>query len=409
MKSEIPVYAALDIGHSEVTAIIAEMIDGENVKVVGVGRAPSYGLKNGVIVDLERTTEAIRRAVSEAEGMAGGEMPPLHVNIGGGHIRSVNSRGVVAVSRRGGPIEPEDVERVLQAARAIPVPPDREVLHVLPQEFIVDDQGGIKDPVGMMGARLEVAVHIVTGSALSVGNIHTCVQQAGYTIESLTLTSLAAAEATITEREREMGIAIVDVGSGITGVAVYADNAVRHTGTVPVGGRHVTNDLAIGLRTPVDAAEVIKTEACVDGMCVNVDWEAVVSVPGVGDQPERAVTRRVIGAIIAPRLEEIFQLASREIQKAPTTELLASGIVLTGGGACIPGACELAERVFNLPVRLGRPQNLLGLSDMMSSPADVGVIGLVRHAARTWRPSVATRSGVRRLTGKLSNVLSQLI
>jgi len=409
MKSEIPVYAALDIGHSEVTAIIAEMIDGENVKIVGVGRASSYGLKRGVIVDLERTTDAIRNAVSQAESMAGGEMPPLHVNIGGDHIRSVNSRGVVAVSRRGGPIEPGDVERVLQAARAIPVPPDREVLHVLPQEFIVDDQGGIKDPIGMIGARLEVAVHIVTGSALSVGNIHTCIQHAGYTLESLTLSSLAAAEATITDRECEMGVAVIDVGAGITGVAVYADNAVRHTGTVPLGGRHVTNDLAIGLRTPVDAAEAIKTEAYVDGMRANVDWDAPISVPGVGDQPIRTVSRRVVAAIVAPRLEEIFQLAAREIQKAPTTELLASGIVLTGGGAVIPGACDLAERVFNLPVRLGRPQNLLGLSDMLATPADAGVIGLVRHAARTWRPTVGHRGPVRRLAGRLSNVLSQLI
>lgn len=409
MKSEIPVYAAMDIGHAEVTAIIAEMIDGENVKIVGVGRSPSYGLKRGVIVDLERTTEAIRRALTEAEAMAGGEMPPLHVNIGGEHIKSVNSRGVIAVSRKGGPIEPEDVERVLQAARAIPVPPDREVLHVLPQEFIVDDQGGIKDPIGMMGARLEVAVHIVTGSALSVGNIHTCIQHAGYLLESLTLSCLAAAETTITEREREMGVALIDVGAGITGVAVYADNAVRHTGTVPLGGRHVTNDLAIGLRTPVDCAEAIKTEAYVDGMSASVDWDATVTVPGVGDQPERVVSRRMIGAIVAPRLEEIFQLAAREIQKAPTTELLASGIVLTGGGAVIPGACELAERVFNLPVRLGRPQNLLGLADMVASPADAGVVGLIRHASRSWRPTVGRRGPVGRLAGKLSNVLSQLI
>ncbi len=409
MKSEIPVYAALDIGHAEVTAIIAEMIDGENVKIVGVGRAPSYGLRRGVIVDLERTTHAIRRAVSEAESMAGGEMPPLHVNIGGEHVRSVNSRGVIAVSRRGGPIEPEDVQRVLQAARAIPVPPDREVLHVLPQEFIVDDQGGIKDPIGMMGARLEVAVHIVTGSALSVGNIHTCIQHAGYTLESLTLSCLAAAEATITEREREMGVALIDVGAGITGVAVYADNAVRHTGTVPLGGRHVTNDLAIGLRTPVDSAETIKTEAYVDGMSSGVDWDATVTVPGVGDQPERTVSRRTIGAIVAPRLEEIFQLAAREIQKAPTTELLASGVVLTGGGAVIPGACDLAERVFNLPVRLGRPQNLLGLADMVATPADAGAVGLIRHASRSWRPNVVRRGPVGRLAGRLSNVLSQLI
>ncbi len=409
MKSEIPVYAAMDIGHAEVTAIIAEIIDGDNVKIVGVGRAPSYGLKRGVIVDLERTTDSIRRAIRDAEAMAGGEMPPLHVNIGGDHIRSVNSRGVIAVSRKGGPIEPDDVERVLQAARAIPVPPDREVLHVLPQEFIVDDQGGIKDPIGMMGARLEVAVHIVTGSALSVGNIHTCITHAGYQLESLTLSSLAAAEATITEREREMGVALVDVGAGITGVAVYSDNAVRHTGTVPLGGRHVTNDLAIGLRTPVDCAETIKTEAYVDGMSAGIDWDATVTVPGVGDQPERIITRRMIGAIVAPRLEEIFQLAAREIQKAPTTELLASGIVLTGGGAVIPGACELAERVFNLPVRLGRPQNLLGLADMVSTPADVGAIGLVKHASRSSKPTVVSRGKVGRLAGRLSNVLSQLI
>jgi cell division protein FtsA len=408
MKNLVPVYAAIDIGHSEITAIITEWIDSDTAKVVGVGRAPSGGLKRGIIVDIDRTTQAIKQAMSQAETMAGGEAPPLHANIGGDHIRSVNSRGVIAVSRRGGPIEPEDVERVLQAARAIPVPPDREVLHVLPQEFIVDDQGGIKDPVGMTGARLEVAVHIITGSALAIGNLHNCVDGAGYQLDSLTLSTLAAAEATISDREREMGVAVIDVGAGVTGVAVISDNAVRHTGSVPIGGRHVTNDLAIGLRTPVDSAEALKIEAYLSEGS-GFDLDTPLLVPGVGDVPEREVSRRVLAAIVAPRLEEIFQLSAREIQKAPTTDILASGVVLTGGGAVIPGACELAERVFNLPVRLGRPINVLGHADVLSNPADAGVVGLARYAARNLRPAVVDRGVVSRLAGRLSNVLSQLI
>jgi len=408
MSDQPPAFAALDIGTAAITVILAEWVEGETWKIVGVGRTPSTGIRRGLIVDLERTTEAIARAVADAELMAGGSAGALHVNIGGDHVRSVNSRGVIAVAHRGGAIDHDDVERVLQAARAIPVPPDREVLHVLPQEFIVDDQGGIKDPIGMAGARLEVAVHIVTGSALAVGNIHHCVQKAGYELGSLTLSSLAAAEAALTEREREMGVALVDVGAALTEVVVIADDAVRHTGAIPLGGRHVTNDLAIGLRTPVDEAERLKVSLGALGIDP-LDEEDPVLVPVVGDQPPREISRRVIAAIVGPRLEEIFQLAKGEIRKAPSHDHLASGVVLTGGGAGLAGAWELAERVFDLPVRVGRPAGLLGLTDLVGTPADAVVVGLVRLAARAARGGSPPRGVFKRLASRISNVLSEFI
>ncbi|MBI3871920.1 MAG: cell division protein FtsA, partial [candidate division Zixibacteria bacterium] len=313
MSTQHNTITGLDIGTAGVTALMAECSADQSWTVIGVGRAPSCGLRRGVIVDLESTTAAIARAVSDAEMMAGVSSGPIHANIGGDHIKSVNSRGVVAVARHADRIGVEDVERVLQAARAVPVPSDREVLHVLPQEFLVDDQGGIKDPVGMKGARLEVSVHIVTASALAVGNIQHCVSNAGYELESLTLSSLAAAEGTLTRRERDMGVALVDVGAALTEIVVITDNAVRHTGAVPLGGRHITNDLAIGLRTPVEQAESLKSGAPWD----EADPDETVMVNGVGDQPHREVSRRVIAAIVGPRLEEIFQLAKGEIRRTP--------------------------------------------------------------------------------------------
>jgi cell division protein FtsA len=398
----------LDIGSALVTAITAEIDDGV-CKIVGVGRAPSNGLRRGVIVHLDRTTDAIRKALEEAELMAGVPPGPIHVNIAGDHIKSVNSRGVVAVSKRGGPIGAGDVERVLQAARAVPVPSDREVVHVLPSEYIVDDQGGIKNPVGMVGSRLEVEVHIVTAAALAVNNIHHCVQGAGYSVASLTLATLATGAAVLSDRDRDMGVGLIDVGAGLTDIALFVDGTVRHTATVPLGGRNVTNDLAIGLRTPIDAAEEIKLaygSASVDAAPADV-----IQVPSVGDQRAREVSPRVIASIIGPRFEEIFMMAKSELQKAPVTGLLACGLVLTGGGACIPGVAELAERILDLPVRMGRPADIAGIIGLVVEPADAAAVGLVLHANESVPVRrVRNQNGVfHRVSAKIGQVLSEFI
>jgi cell division protein FtsA len=359
-------------------------------------------------VHLDRTTEAIRRALADAELMAGVPPGSIHANIAGDHIRSVNSRGVVAVSKRGGTIGEEDVERVMQAARAVPVPPDREVIHVLPREFIVDDQGGIKDPIGMIGSRLEVEVHIVTAAALAVNNIHHCAQQAGYTLDSLSLSILATAEAVLSEREREMGVALVDVGAGLTNVAVFLDDAVRHTATIALGGRNVTNDLAIGLRTTIDSAEQIKLTAGA-ALAEIIAAPEMVSVPGVGDQAPREVSQRVIASIIGPRLEELFLLAKAEIQKAPITEMLASGVVLAGGGAAVSGAAELAERIFDLPVRIGRPSGMFGMTDLISGASSATAVGLIGRASARAAAAPVPHGVFRRMTARIGQVLSDFI
>jgi len=409
MASALPTITGLDIGSSLVTAITAEADDGI-CKIVGVGRAPSNGLRRGVIVHLDRTSSAIRKALEEAELMAGVPPGPIHVNIAGDHIKSVNSRGVVAVSKRGGPIGHGDVERVLQAARAVPVPSDREVIHVLPSEYVVDDQGGIKDPIGMIGSRLEVEVHIVTAAALAVNNIHHCVQEAGYNVASLTLSTLATGAAVLSDRDRDMGVGLIDVGAGLTDIALFVDGTVRHTATVPLGGRNVTNDLAIGLRTPIDAAEEIKL-AYGSASAEAVEGLDVIQVPGVGDQRTREVSPRVIASIIGPRFEEIFMMAKTELQKAPVPDLLACGMVLTGGGACIPGAAELAERILDLPVRVGKPTDIVGIIGLVVEPADAAAVGLVLHAneAAPIR-RVRNQNGVfRRMSAKIGQVLSEFI
>lgn len=407
MSAHYPTITGLDIGSSQVTAITAEY-DGDAIRIVGVGRAPNTGIRKGVIVHLDRTSAAIRQALEEAETMSGAGPGSIHGNIAGDHIKSVNSRGVVAVSRRGGTIGAADVERVLQAARAVPIPPDREVVHVLPREFVVDDQSGIKDPVGMIGSRLEVEVHIVTAAALAVNNIHHCVHEAGYALDSLSLSTLATAEAVLTDRERDMGVALIDIGAGLTDIIVFVEDAVRHTASIALGGREVSNDLAIGLRTPIDAAENIKITCGAALPDAVVDSEPV-NVPGVGDQTPREVSPRVIASIIGPRFEEICLLARNEIRKVPSSDLLASGVVLTGGGCAIPGAAELAERIFDLPVRLGRPNGMAGMSHLAVATADTAAAGLIVRA-RQCSPRRAHSQGVfRRMSSRIGQVLSEFL
>jgi cell division protein FtsA len=380
--SQTRILTALDIGTTKTAAIIAEIEPGYDIpRLVGMGMVPSEGIRRGVVVDLEKTVRAISKAISDAELMAGVDVEHVIAGIAGDHIRSINSHGVIAVSRTDNEITETDVDRVIDAARAVAIPADREIIHVLPQEFIIDEQTGIKVPVGMSGVRLEAEVHIVTAAATAVRNIYRAINRCELEAEALVLESLASSYALLTDEEQELGVAVVDIGGGTSGVAVYFDNSIRHTSTVPLGGKNVTNDIAIGLRTPIDQAEEIKTSygATIPTL---VDADEMISVPGVGTRSTRDISRSVLASIIGPRMEEILMLTHREIKKANYPETLAAGVVLTGGGSLLPGAVEMAEQIFDMPVKLGLPRGFDGLTDMADSPIHATGIGLIHYGIR---------------------------
>src|SRR5438876_4006587 len=375
-------FVGLDIGTTKISCIIADANDEEpsGLRLVGIGNAPSEGLRRGVVVDLEKTVASIRRAVEEAERMAGLDAKGVHAGIAGDHIRRINSRGVIAVSRKDNEIGVQDVDRVVEAAKAIAIPMDREIIHVIPQEFIVDDQDGIKDPVGMSGVRLEAEVHIITGAVTSAKNICRAIQRAGLRVYDLVLEPLASSHAVLGRDERDLGVVLLDAGGGTTDVAVFFEGSIRHTAIVPFGGANVTNDIAIGLRTPIDKAEQIKIQhGCALAALVPPDDRIAVS--GVGGRADREISRHVLASMIEPRMEEIFALANKEVKKNHFAELLGGGVVLTGGTSLMPGMVELAEQVLEMPVRLGQPQGLGGLSANVEDPRFSTGVGLVLHAA----------------------------
>jgi len=376
-------YVGLDIGTTKISCIIADANgDGASgLRVVGVGNAPSEGLRRGVVVDLDKTVASIQRAVDEAERMAGVAVKGVHAGIAGDHIRSINSRGVIAVSRKDNEIGPADLERVVEAAKAVAIPMDREIIHVIPQEFIVDDQDGIKDPVGMSGVRLEAEVHIITGAVTSAKNICRAINRAGLKVYDLVLEPLASAAAVLDPDERDLGVVLLDIGGGTTDVAVFFEGSIRHTAIVPFGGSNVTNDIAIGLRTPIDKAEAIKIQhGC--ALAALVPATQMVTVNGVGGRSDRQISRHVLASMIEPRMEEIFALANKEVKKNHFAELLGGGVVLTGGTSLMAGVVELAEQVFEMPVRLGLPQGVSGLSANVCDPRCSTGVGLVLHAAQ---------------------------
>jgi cell division protein FtsA len=375
-------YVGLDIGTTKISCIVADMNGGDELRVVGVGNSASEGLRRGVVVDLEKTVASIQRAVDEAERMAGVSVKGVSAGIAGDHIRSINSRGVIAVSRKDNEIGAADVERVVEAAKAIAIPMDREIIHVIPQEFIVDDQEGIKDPIGMSGVRLEAEVHIITGAVTSAKNICRAIQRAGLKVDDLVLEPLASSHAVLGRDERDLGVVLLDLGGGTTDVAVFFDGSIRHTAIIPFGGANVTNDLAIGLRTPIDKAEQIKIlHGCALAAAVPADEKVLVS--GVGGRADREISRHVLASMIEPRMEEILQLANKEVKKNHFAELLGGGVVLTGGTSLMPGVVELAEQVFEMPVRLGAPSGLKGLSAKVCDPRYSTGVGLVMHAAQS--------------------------
>jgi cell division protein FtsA len=367
----------LDVGTSKVVALVGELAADGSIEVIGLGSQPSRGLKKGVVVNIESTVQSIQRAVEEAELMAGCEINAVFAGIAGSHIRSLNSHGVVAIRDR--EVAHSDVEHVIEAAKAVAIPADQRILHVLPQEFIIDGQEGIRDPIGMSGVRLEAKVHIVTGADSAAQNIVKCVQRCGLQVEDIVLEQLASSFAVLTEDEKELGVCIVDVGGGTTDIAVFSGGAIRHTAVIPIAGDQVTNDIAVSMRTPTQYAEDIKVRyACALSQLANPD--ETIEVPSVGDRPARRLARQTLAEIVEPRYAELFNLIREELVRSGFEEVIAAGVVLTGGSARMEGAIELAEEIFHVPVRLGLPQHVRGLADVVRNPIHSTAVGLLLYA-----------------------------
>lgn len=372
----------LDIGTTKICCIVGEVVEGGPhpiVDIVGIGTAPSHGLRKGVVINIDATVESITKAVEEAELMAGIEISTVYTGIAGGHIKSVNSSGVVAVKDR--EIREQDVQRVIDAAKAIAIPMDREVIHVIPQEYLIDGQEGIREPIGMSGVRLEAKVHIVTGAVSSAQNIIKCANKAGLNVAEICLEPIASSEAVLSEDEKDLGVVLVDIGGGTSDIAIFKEGSVVYTGVLAIGGNHVTNDIAVGLRTPQNEAERLKIlHGCAMVSLVNPD--ETIEVSGVGGRKSRVVSRRLLAEIIEPRVEEMFSLIQGEIMKSGYADLLSAGVVITGGATILEGMPEIAEAIFEMPVKRGLPQNIGGLKDVVNSPKFATGVGLLKYGAK---------------------------
>src|SRR5512137_2631862 len=368
----------LDIGTTKICTVVGELADGQ-INIIGLGTFPSKGLRKGVVINIESTVHSIKKAVEEAELMAGYHLTSVYAGIAGGHIKGINSHGVIAVKNR--EIGPNDVKRVIDAASAVAMPMDREVIHIIPQEFIVDDQDGIKDPVGMSGVRLEGRVHIVTGAITSAQNIIKCANKAGLDVDDIVLEQLGSSEAVLTPEEKDLGVAIIDIGGGTTDLVIFSNGAIKHTAVFSLAGNHITNDISMGLRTPLEEAEKIKKRyGC--ALVSMVQKDETIEVPSVGGRNPRVLTRQTLAEIVEPRVEEILTLVHHEVMKTGYANLIASGIILTGGTAVLEGLPELAEQIFNLPVRRGIPIGIGGLVDLVNSPMYATGVGLVLYGSK---------------------------
>ncbi len=393
------IIVGLDIGTTKICAIVGEKTK-EGVEIIGIGAHPSRGLRKGVVVNIESTVESIRKAVEEAELMAGCEINRVYCGIAGGHIRAFNSHGVIAIKNR--EINQADIDRVIEAAQAVVIPPDREVIHVIPQEYIVDDQEGIQEPLGMIGIRLEVKVHIVTAAVTSAQNIVKCANKAGLDVADIALQQIASSEAVLNPDEKEIGVVLVDIGGGTTDIALYHGGTIKYTTVISLGGNQVTGDISVGLRTTANEAEKLKREhGC--AMTAMVSRDDVMEVQSVGGNTSKTVSRYMLCEIIEPRIEEIFQLVKREIMKSGYENLVSSGIVLTGGSAAMEGITELAEQVFNLPVRRGLPIGITGLVDVVKSPMYSTGVGLVLYGGKNIEGTQFQRGNDSTLFNKLTN------
>lgn len=390
-KTEKSLVVGLDIGTSKIVAIVGELqADGE-VEVIGLGSHPSRGLKRGVVVDMESTEQSIQRAVEEAELMAGCEIHSVFAGISGNHIRSLNSDGTVAIKDK--EVTEGDVERVLDAARAVPVAADQKVLHVLPQEYVIDNQDGIRQPIGMAGVRLEAHVHVVTAAMSATQNIGKCVARCGLSVDELILQQLAASYAVLTEDEKDLGVCMVDIGAGTTDIAVFTEGAIRHTACIPIAGDQVTNDIAVALRTPSQHAEDIKIKyACALEQLARND--ETIQVPSVGDRSSRRLERQTLAQVVEARYRELFSLIQTELRRSGFENMVAAGLVLTGGAAKMEGAVELAEEIFHMPVRLAAPQYVSGLSEVVTNAIHATGVGLLLYGCQA--------DGSRRITGSIS-------
>lgn len=401
-KSEKDLVVGLDIGTSKVVAIVCEInVDGQ-VEIIGIGSHPSRGLKKGVVVNIESTVQSIQRAVEEAELMAGCQIHSVYAGIAGSHIRSLNSHGIVAI--RDSEVTAADVDRVIDAARAVAIPADQKILHILPQEFIIDHQEGIREPIGMSGVRLEAKVHIVTGAVSAAQNIVKCVRRCGLEVDDIVLEQLASSYAVLTEDEKELGVCLVDIGGGTTDIAIFIDGAIRHTAVIPIAGDQVTNDIAVALRTPTQFADEIKIKyGCALRQLANANES--IEVPSVGDRSPRRLARQTLAEVIEPRYEELLSLVQAELQRSGYEGLIAAGVVLTGGTAKMEGVIELAEEVFHLPVRLGLPQNVMGLADVVRNPIHATGVGLLLFACQNRVASrgadTKVRDGVKGVWGRM--------
>jgi cell division protein FtsA len=402
------IITGLDIGTTKIGIVVAEPTEAGSFRILGIGHAPSEGLKKGVVVNLEKTVDSIRQALDDAESVSGRKIEAAYVGISGDHIKSINSRGVVAIGKAGAEILANDVDRALEAAKAVTIPADREIIHMLPQTYTVDEQNGIKDPVGFNGSRLEVDVHVVTGSASAIQNILKCIEKCGIEIDELVLEPLASSYAVLSRDEMELGCVVIDIGGLTTDLAVFHEGAVRHTAVVSLGGKNVTSDLAIGLRTPQDQAEIIKCKYG-SALASQVDASEMVNVPGVAGRESKEVSRSVLASIIEPRMEEIFSLVARELKKGHFSGTLAAGVILTGGASQLAGTAELAEQIFDLPAKLGTPFNFENHLDMNPGPAYATGVGLI-HYSMFSRPEVGSRSkagGVTRTIEKFKRWLNE--
>lgn len=375
-KTERNIIVGLDIGTSKVVALVGEVVQDGTLQLIGIGRYPSRGLKRGVVVDIEATVNSIQRAVQEAELMAGCEVRSVYTGIAGSHIRSLNSHGIVAI--RDKEVSQADVERVIEAAKAVAIPADQKILHILPQEYIIDSQGNIREPIGMAGVRLEARVHLVTGSVSAAQNIAKCVRRCGLEVSDIILEQLASSHAVLTEDEKELGVCLIDIGGGTTDIVIFHDGAIQFTAVIPIAGDQVTNDIAMALRTPSKSAESIKLTYG-SAMPELTNANQMIEVSSMNDRPGRKIAAKVLSDVVSARYEELFNMVRSELQRSGFADLIAAGIVLTGGASCVNGAIELAEMCFQMPVRHGSAQNLLGLSEVVADPSLATAVGLLLH------------------------------
>ncbi len=400
-KQDKNLIVALDIGTSKIAALVGEVNDQNQIEVVGFGTHPSRGLRRGVVVNIEATVQSIAHAVEEAELMAGCEIHSCYTGIAGSHVKSLNSHGIVAIRDR--EVNQNDVDRVIEAAKAVAIPADQQILHILPQEFIIDNQDGVREPVGMSGVRLEAKVHIVTGAVSAAQNITKCVRQCGLQVGDIILEQLASSHSVLTPDEKELGVCLVDIGGGTTDIAIFTEDAIRHTSVIPIAGDHVTNDIAVALRTPAQYAEEIKIDSGVI-LRSNAENNDMIEVPSIAHRNSREVSKKILSSVITARYKELLQLVHAEIRRSGFEDLISAGVVITGGGAKMPGFIELAEDLLKMPVRLGVPQHVIGLVDVRENPSYATAVGLLIHGHQsqlTGLPGKRFDSGRRNLMSRM--------